>query len=860
MPFAAGDRLGPYEILAPIGAGGMGEVYRARDPRLNRDVAVKIAHEKFGARFEREARAIAALNHPNICTLYDVGPNYLVMEMVEGETLSARLRKGSLPTELALRYGGEIAGALAAAHAQGVIHRDLKPGNIMLTKTGVKVLDFGLAKIAQAGDTPPSEAETVTASRVVMGTPAYMAPEQREGKACDERTDIYALGLVLREMASGRRSEKDQTPAINGLPEKLAHVVERCLEIDPADRWQAASDVRKELEWAAKSAASPSAAISFLPKRRGVIAWAVGGLVLAAAIAGFLWFRPTTSRRDPVKFTFTPPPDVNMNREIAMVSPDGRRVAFTARDSSGQSAVWVRSLDEQQARRLEGTEQAYNLFWSPDGQFIAFFTSNKLKKIALSGGPPQTICSTTPGLGGAWSPSGDIVFNPTNRAPLMRVPAAGGVARQLTTLDGARQENSHRWPGFLPDGRHFLFTARSSLKENTAIYVGSLDSNETKRILTEQSNAFYAPPGYLVFSREGTLMAQRFDLRKLELTGEAVPIASGTDQETSSANGFFSVSADGSTLAYVDTGRPVDQLTWFNRTGAKEEPFGPLGRYLQPRISPDGRRLAFASIDSESGNRDIWMMDLTTNARTRFTSNPANDWDPVWSPDGNQIAFASDRMPRSSLYRKAADGSSDEELLLFPQGKGGAFVTDWSPDGLLLSYNLDNPDRRGSDLWFLPISGDRKPQPFLDTEFSQSDARFSPDGKWVAYDSNESGTVEVYVRAVGRPAKVRVSTDIGANPVWRRDGRELFYESRGVTILAADVQSGESIRVSTPKVLFRACSAEGSSLVFPDYDVTRDGQRFIFSCFAQGANRRALTVGVGWMQMVKWPSNQSVRP
>jgi Tol biopolymer transport system component len=845
---SVGSQLGPYKIETLLGAGGMGQVFQARDTRLGRAVALKVVHEHFNARFEREARAISALNHPYICTLHDIGPNYLVMELVKGETLAARLKKGKLSISQTLQYGAQIAEALAEAHAKGITHRDLKPANIMLTRTGVKVLDFGIAK--------SQEDESLTASRVAVGTPAYMAPEQREGKECDARSDIYSLGLVLHEMATGKRPPQDQPAPLEGIPEKLGHVIERCLAPDPENRWQTARDLKGELEWAAKSLPVSLPA----PQRRGLIAWAAGGLGVAAALAGFLWLRPTPPQRDSVRFTFTAPADVDMTREIAKVSPDGRSVAFTARDSSGTSFVWVRSLDEQMARRIEGTDQAFNLFWSPDGQFIAFFTSNKLKKVALGGGPPQTICSTTPGQGGTWGSTGEIVFNPTNRAPLMQVSAAGGVPRQLTVLDAARQENSHRWPSFLPDGRHFLFTTRSSLKENTAIYVGSLDSKEISRILTEQSNAVYAPPGYLLFSRDGTLMAQHFDLDRLELTGEAVPITGGIDQETPSANGFFSVSLDGSTLVYSEAARPVDQLTWFDRTGVKVEPFGPLGRYVQPRISPDGKRIAFASNDPESGNRDLWLMDIGTNVRTRFTSHPANDWHPVWSPDGTQLAFASDRMPRSSLYRKAVDGSGEEELLLFPQGKGGAFVTDWSTDGRLLAYQLDNPDKRGSDIWFLPISGDNKPQPFLGTEFSQANARFSPDGKWIAYESTESGSVEVYVRAVGKPVKARISTNVGGFPVWRRDGRELFYEARGVSIMAADVQLGESIQVSTPKVLFHACSAEGSNLIFPDYDVTRDGQRFLFSCFAQGSNRRSLTVSVGWMQKVAWPRGQGGRP
>jgi eukaryotic-like serine/threonine-protein kinase len=838
-------QLGPYKLEEPLGAGGMGRVYKARDTRLGRAVAIKILSAQFSGRFEREARAISALNHPHICTLHDVGPNYLVMELLEGETLAARLKKGPLPIELVLRYGAEIVDALAAAHALGIIHRDLKPANIMITKAGVKVLDFGLAKSHQD--------ETLTATNAVMGTPAYMAPEQREGKECDVRTDIFAVGLVLYEMATGRRlTSLEQANAVipSGLPVRFAHVLEHCLAADPDNRWHSARDVHLELDWAAKPDSAPPRGIG----RRMWMFGTISCVAAAALIAGFLWSRPSAVKPQPVKFTYEPPENTTLRRlypETA-VSPDGHQLAMVAGEAAGTTALWIRSLEENDAQRIAGTEGATGPFWSPDGKFLGFFAQGKLKKVAVRGGPPQNICSTTPGLGASWSPSGNIVFNPINRAPLMRVSSAGGTPQQISTLEPLRQENSHRWPSFLPDGNHFLFTVRSSMKENTGVYVGSLESKDVKRVLTEQSNASYVSPGYLLFGRDGTLMAQRFDAAKLEVSGEAFPITGGIDQETPSASTFFSVSADGNVLAYVEASHPVDQLTWFGRDGSKLGVVGPPGRYIQPRLSPDGKRLAVVTPDPETGNRDIWLVEVETGSQTRFTSNPANDWWPAWSPDGAYVAFASDRTPRSSIFRKAANGSGPEELLVTPPLSGGAFGPEWSTDGRTLAYSVDKA-KGGQEIWTLPMFGDRKPRPFLATEFSETALKFSPDGKWIAYTSTESETVEVYVRPFDDPGKLRVSASGGSQPTWRRDGKELYYMAPGGTLMAADIGLGKPLKVTTAKVLSRPCASAGANPIFPEYAMTADGSRVLLSCESQGAKKRAITVAVQWKEMVKWP-------
>lgn len=509
--------------------------------------------------------------------------------------------------------------------------------------------------------------------------------------------------------------------------------------------------------------------------------------------AALLWTRRDSATIEPVTFTFGPPENATLASWPGVPSPDGRRIAFVADEASGKTALWTRALDSKAAQRIAGTEDASGPFWSPDGQFIGFFAQGKLKKIAVSGGPSQSLCNITTDLGASWSASGDIVFAPINRNVLHRVAAGGGTPQPITTLDAARQENSHRWPHFLPDGRHFLFTARSSVKENTAIYVGSLDSKETKRLLTAPSNAQYAPPGYLLFAREGTLMGQRFDASKLELRGDAFPVAGAIEHVTPSASAMFSVSRDGTVLSYQEPTRAMSQLAWFDRKGASLGAVGSQGEFVQPRLSPDGKRVAAVRPDPESGNRDIWLMEVGSGALTRFTFNPANDWYPVWSPNGKEIAFTSDRNPTSGIYRKAVNGSGAEELLLPASSNREAWLSDWSSDNRFLAYQSDAGNAL-NDIWILPLFGDRKPYRFVATEFMEHSAKFSPNGKWVAYVSNESGTEEIYARPLGSPGKVRISTSGGTQPAWRRDGKELFYVAPGRILMAVDVTGGKRSR------------------------------------------------------------------
>jgi Tol biopolymer transport system component/predicted Ser/Thr protein kinase len=830
----AGTCLGPYQIEELIGHGGMGQVYRARDTRLGRTVAIKTSSARFSERFEREARAIAALNHPHICHLYDVGPDYLVMEYVEGSPL-----KGPFPFDEALKYAEQICDALDAAHQKGIVHRDLKPGNILLAKHGVKLLDFGIAQMEPRPDDP-----TYMPTKGVIGTPAYMAPEQLEGKRADSRSDIYAFGCVVYEMLTGKRVVAGRTT----LAQPFEGVLRTCLERDPDERWQSARDLKHALRWAAQTVASPQPTRS-----RAWIFWAIAVIAVGSVGGALVWLPRSAPRRESVRFAFEPPENTSLVRSQrdAALSPDGRRIALLLRDESGTNAIWVRPLDSQELRRIDGTDDASSIFWSPDGQFLGFFAQGKLKKVALAGGPPQNVCTSAPGIGAAWSPGGEIVFNPTNRAPLMRISAAGGTPQQLTALDPARQENSHRYPSFLPDGRHFLFTARSNQRENTAVYVGSLDSRGIKRILTEISNAVYVPPGYILFARDGLLMAQRFDASRLELSGEAFPVADNVDQDTPSANAFFTASADGGVIAWSEGSHSMDRLTLFDHGGTKLGTLGPVGHYSTPRFSPDGKKLAVTIPDPESGNRDIWILELASGSLTRFTTNPANDWIAAWSPDSKYLAFASDRTPRSAIYMKTADGSGEEKLLVPAGDTLGAFTEDWSHDGRLLGYHANTPNSIG--LWLLPLSGGGTPRPFLRTRFREFGLKFSPDSNMVAYSSNETGTFEVYVAPIDKPGKQRVSFGGGSQPAWRPDGKELYFLSHGSLMAAAVKGEGESVIFGAPRAAFSCCQYRSSGSGSADYDISPDGKRFLFPCQSVDARKRSVTVMIGWLDMMKRP-------
>ena len=853
MSLAPGTRLGAYEILSLLGEGGMGRVYRARDTRLGRDVAIKVSNEQFSARFEREARASAQLNHPYICTLYDVGPNYLVMELVEGETLATRLKKGALSMDQTLRYGAQIAEALGAAHAKGVVHRDLKPGNIMVTKNGVKVLDFGLAKLDSPG-------ETLTVSHEVMGTPAYMAPEQLEGKKCDGRADVFALGLVLYEMATGRRAlvAHGQSAPMESLPPQFAHVVERCLAREPESRWQSASDVRAELEWVGKvqAAIAPATTSRATPQWM----WGAAAVLSVGLIVTSLWLirRDASPSEPPSQFilSFDDQMAGAAQNAFPVPSPDGRYVAFVGGSAGALTSLWIRSLDSVESKPLAGTEGGIGPVWSPDTRWIAFYVDGKVKKISPSGGSPQTIADVPGFQDAAWGPQGDIIFRPSNRTALFRIRESGGPPEQITKLDESLAQNSHRGAVFLPGGRTFLFTSRCGQRENNALYVGSLDSSTVKRLMPVQSIVRYVRsshggPDTILYYRDGGLVARRFNPDTQELSGDPVPAVDNVDYNAAGLGLSFEASSDGRVAVLRPRGAGQTRLTWFDRSG---EPIGTLGEpgdYLQPRISPDGTRVAFTRPDVQTGNRDVWFVETARAVSSRLTTHVANDWFPVWSPDGRQLLFGSDRGGGTAMrpfLKKALDAASEES----PFSVAAEQPHDWSRDGKWIAYNFGS-----LDVMVASATGDGKPFPFLATPFHEGDPRFSPDGKWIAYVSNETGRYEVYVRPfTGRPAaaegKIQISNHGGDFPVWRPDGQELYYMSGDFTLYAVNTtELGRSTAMPLPSRLFRACpgtlplsSPMRGEMFGYNYD-THDGKQFLVNCAVERPGR--------FVVLLNWP-------
>ena len=840
MPFSPGDRLGPFEIAESLGAGGMGAVYRARDTRLGRDVAIKVSSEQFNERFEREARAVAQINHPHICTLHDVGPDYLVMELVEGETLAVRLKKGALPIDQVLRYGAQIADALAAAHAKGIIHRDLKPANIMITKAGVKVLDFGLAKAPQD--------ETITLTNAVMGTPAYMAPEQRSGKDCDARTDIFALGLVLYEMATGRRAVHGQIPPAEDLPEHLAHVITRCLAPDPDERWQAASDVKHELAWRPSGSAVP------VPSRPVPWRWIAAGLIVAAGLGWTIGhFRRNGIEPRATRLAINTPPGTELRGSFA-ISPDGRLLVFAAH-SATEDALWLRPLNSQTARMLPGTGGGFDPFWSPDSRSIAFFAAGKLKRLEISGGSPTIICDVGQGRGGSWNADGTIIFNSVNDGPIMRVSAAGGTPVPVTHVDTAHQENSHRWPSFLPDGRHFLFYVRITnpvtSPEKPGVYLSSLDKPQEKAFLISgPTNARYSPgesggSGYLLWVRDGNLMAQPFDPQNGRLLGEAAPAAEHVSFSLPARLADISVSNDGA-LVYRSASARQYQLTWVDRGGKPSGTLGAPDSYQGLRISPDGMRIAVTRI--VDGVLYLALLETARGIATPLVSNAFGD---VWSPDGGTVAYTTSPGGPPNIYSQRVRGTGEPERLTTSHGSQN--VHDWSADGRFLLYqeSVNDPAApAGSDLWILPLAGDRKPFPYLQTPSRENAGQFSPDGKWIAYTSDEQGTSQVYVQSfpVGR-GKWQISSQGGDYPRWRRDGKELYYAATDGRLNAVAVQASQAgLDFGAPVPLFRIAVPPRNGPGYP-YDIAPDG-RILILAPAPEQGDSSLIVALHWQSEV----------
>jgi len=861
----------------------MGEVYRARDAKLGRDVAIKSLPLSFAAdadrlaRFEREARVLASLNHPNIGAIYGIeesaGTTALVLELIEGESLDARLRSlGSrgLRTSDALSIARQIAAALDVAHERGIVHRDLKPANIMLASDGsVKVLDFGLATehaggagLAEGSLTHSPTIMMPTVDGVLLGTVPYMSPEQARGKAVDKRTDIWAFGCVLYEMLAGRRAFTGETTtdvlarlverepdwaALPGAPAPILKLLKRCLEKDPKRRLRDIGDAHVEIEAidAAAPAAPPSAVVRFVVPVLAV------ALVGAMAALVWLWQRPSTVPARGVLFTFMAPDETQLEIGAPVPSPDGTRIAFIARSTSGRRSIWIREIGSTTVRQLADTDDATGTpFWSPDGRWLGFFAQGKVKKVSLAGGPALTICVVQNLLGATWNRDNIIVLAPVNRTVLHKVSAAGGTPEPITVLSADRRENSHRSPQFLPDGRHFLFTARSDVIDNNLIYVGSLDSKTVRPLIAAQSNAAYAA-GYLLFAREGTLMAQRFDATTLTLSGEAVVVAPRIGHTTPSSQAAFGVSTDGSVLAYQAGARTLASLTWVDRAGRTIATIGPESNFADVRLSPDGKLAAVVIPDPTSGNRDIWLVDLRTGNMTRFTSNPANDWQMTWSPDSQRLAFASDRNGRSSVYVKATDGGDEELLVRLPDR--GVFPKDWSKDGSILTLGLDSPDGISS-LAAMRLTGDRTPFAVGGTVSERgNEAMLTRDGRWVAFVSRESGSDDVYVAPFPKGGRRRLSAGGGGQPRWKGDDSELYFMVPGGAIMAVPIQGKEPIEPGTPTQLFRACGATGVGAGANQYDVAADGSRFLTICGSPASHPSAITVSVEWPAALRQP-------
>ncbi len=883
MSLSAGARLGPYEILGPLGAGGMGEVYRARDTRLGRDVAVKVlpghlsADPEVRSRFEREARAISSLNHPHICTLHDVGhqdgTDFLVMELVEGESLAERLTRGPLPAEQLLRLGAEIADALARAHRAGIIHRDLKPGNIMLTRSGAKLMDFGLARAEGSAGSALGNAETLaglthsptvarplTAEGTIVGTFQYMAPEQLEGREADARSDLWALGCVLYEMATGKRAfsggsqaslissiMKDEPRPLSEMapltPPALDRLVRQCLAKDPEDRWQSAGDLTRELRWIAEvgSRAGVPAPVAARRRTRERIAWGAAALGLAAALLTLpvVLRRPEAPRA--VRLTLDPPENLKISPNWAdqAISPDGRFVAFEAQDSTGTTQIWLRSLESPEAAPLPGTADALGVFWSPDSRFIAFFApqTHKLMKIPVSGGPAVTICVAKNGRGAAWSRKGVIVFAPAAEGPLFSVPEGGGEPVQVTALDAGRHEITHRYPSMLPDGDHFLFASLPAGPNGWDIYAGSLGSKSVTKILTARSSATYVEPGYLLFARDGKVMAQRFDAGRLSPSGEPVALADAPAPSEYDAEPVASASGDGR-LVFPRIKVPDMRLEWRDRAGAERGALTlPAGPWQMGVISMDARFAAVRNGD------DIWRVDLTRSVATRVTLGGALYENPVWSPDGNWIAFDVNRSGRGEI--QLADASGGGEIRTLPTTDHLFKVAeDWTPDGRTLVFG-DLASSTLWDVWTVPVSGEGKAAPLLQTPFNELGARVSPDARWFLYLSNESGRQELYVQSFPVPGhKVQISRDGAGGGGWARGGTEIIYAS-GNSLFSVPVKAeGASLQPGEAVKLFDM--PQGST----GGDGTRDGQRFLISLPAGEAPKSSLSVILGWTALV----------
>jgi serine/threonine protein kinase/Tol biopolymer transport system component len=872
-----GRSFGPYRVMTRLGAGGMGEVYRARDTRIGRDVALKVLPDDYAVdpdrvrRFEQEARAAGALNHPNILTLHDVGHHdgtpYLVAELLEGETLRDRIGRGPLPWRKAAETAAAIAEGLAAAHAKGIVHRDLKPENVFLTRDGrVKVLDFGLAKLREV--TPPAGSATRTAEKTapgqVLGTVGYMSPEQVAGAEADTRSDLFSLGCMLYEMAAGQRAFKratpaetmaairnDDPPAADAVPAELRRIVAHCLEKEPDARFQSARDLAFNLRGLLE-VDLPASALRRKSRPGPALAVLAATASLGALLAArFLDIRGSRPAADAIRFTVAPSEGGSLVG-IPQISPDGRRLLSPVRTAE-RSALWLRPLGAAAGQVVPGTDGANGLTiaWSPDSRFAVFGARLRLLRIDMDGpGSPTVLTDTDIPLGwGVTVNQEGLVLIGRDGSGIHRVPPTGGAPSLLLPVDEASQEYAHYWPHFLPDGRHFLFFARNRNPAENALCAASLDGRTRKRLLTGVSQAQYAS-GHLFYAEGRTLFARPFDPDALEFRGDPVPVAEKVGRG-SYGIAAFSVSQTGA-LAYRTSFGFEAELVWFDRHGKRLSAVGPPGDYADPELSPDGRQVA-VDRSEDGASRDIWTVDVEQGRLMRLTFDPEMDHIPSWSPDGTRIVFDSHRTGAGDLYEKAANGSGPEQLLL--SWKDGTGMMDWSPDGRFIAFSSGTPSTLG-DMWILPLDGDRKPFPYLQTKAREGSGRFSPDGRWMAYVSHESGQPEVYVQAFrGAPAgtggKWQVSSGGGGQPAWRRDGRELFYLSGpDARLMAVEVKTGETFEAGSPRVLFDTGLAAARRGPRNDYSASPDGQRFLLRVPTSAA-AEPVQVLVNWPALLK---------
>ncbi len=908
-----GQTIAHYKVTSKLGAGGMGDVYRATDTKLNRDVALKVLPQAYAgdaqrmARFQREAQVLASLNHANIAAIYgveqaasDAGPPTptnaqvdspghiaLVMELVEGPTLADRIAQGAITMEEALPLAQQIAEALEYAHEKGIIHRDLKPANIKVTPDGhVKLLDFGLAKALtdEPASADPSSSPTLsmaaTRAGFILGTAAYMAPEQARAKPADRRADLWAFGCVLYEMLAGRRAfpgddvsdtlaaiirgepEWDALP--QATPHRIRNLLRRCLEKNTKRRLQAIGEARVAIEdcianpaAVGSDAGSSAASTAQVPstKWRTRLAWGLATVATVAALAfGFAYFGRPREEARAIRAVIPGPPGAIFdffNSPYAgpvEVSPDGRWLVFAAHVKGGPQMLWLQPIDRADAQVLPGTEWGAYPFWSPDGRQIGFFADGRLKKVAVHGGPPVTVCNiTTDGRGGTWNHDGVIVFSPGANTALSRVSEVGGTPQPVTQLDSERGEGSHRWPHFLPDGRHFVYLSRvgtgggGPMQEGTRIVVATLDGGPSKPLLPITSNATYAS-GYLLYARENALMAHPFDAERLEFTGDPIAVVEDLSYDASFSRGVFSVSPNGILLYQPGNVNTGTQLVWYDRTGKATGVLGEGAVHSDIMISPDGTKVAAGLVDLRTGPPDIWVYDIKRRTRVRYTSDPGPDNYPVWAPDSTRLAFRTQRKGPGDIYVKSIAGAAPEEPLL--ESPLGKFPTSWSADGRFLAYEVRGVPKTNTDIWILPLEGDRQPKPFLQTPFREGFAQFSPDGRWLAYASDESGKWEIYVTPFPGPGrKWQVSTAGGEQPRWRRDGKEIFYFAADGQITAVRVAGrGAEFELGKPQPLFPIRPHRRGSM----YDVSGDGQKFLVNTIVEEEGFQSMTLVVGW--------------